>query len=243
MGPFPFPSLLHDGADDIRLFFLALSLLTGIGYYFMRSVENGMARTLVKTACVSALAVYTAISLPEGLSGLPYIAGVLLVVGLVFSAAGDFFLANDRDKQFVLGLGSFLIGHICYIACFALLVTAESIGMPYKIAGALFVLLFAAGEFSWFRPGLGKMLLPVAAYVTVIAVMGAMSILAPFAGGWVVLGAILFMLSDSLIAAEKFKDPLPYIDRYIGQAIWVTYVVAQYLIAFGILQELTLLAG
>ena len=243
MGPFPFPPLMHDGADDIRLFFLGLSFVTGIGYFFMRSVENGLPRTLVKTACVSALAVYTAFSLPEGLSGPLYYAGILLVVGLVFSAAGDFFLANDRDNQFVLGLGSFLIGHVCYIACFACFVTAESIGMPTKIAGGLFILLFAAGEFSWFRPGLGKMLVPVAAYVTVIAVMGAMSIMAPFVGGWVVVGAILFMLSDSLIAAEKFKEPLPYIAPYIGQMIWATYVLAQYLIAFGVLRELAILAG
>lgn len=243
MGPLPIPALMHDGLDDIRLFFLALSLLTGAIYFFMRTVDSNLRRTLIKTACVSALAVYVAISLPDGLAAQASYAGLLLVAGLVLSAAGDFFLANDREKQFVLGLGSFLIGHICYIACFALLITPESLSIANKLGGALFLLLFAAGEFAWLRPDLGKMTVPVAAYVSVIALMGAAAILAPFVGGWVVFGAIMFMISDSLIAAEKFKEPMPYIGPYMGQAIWGTYVLAQYLIAFGVLQELGYLAA
>lgn len=243
MGPFPLPQFLGDGADDIRLFFLGLSLVAGAAYFYARHGQPTLTRAMIKTACVAALAVYAAISLPEGLSGVLQIASVLLVLALIFSALGDYFLAFEGDKNFVLGLSAFLTGHLFYVACFICFITADSVQMPNKIGGSLILVIFAVGAFSWLRPSLGGMKLPVAAYVSVISLMGVAAILAPFVGGWVVLGAILFMLSDTLIAADRFKEPLPYIAPHIGEAIWGTYIAAQYLITLGILWEMGMIVG
>jgi len=243
MGPFPFPQMLGDGADDIRLFFLAVSFLAGAAYFFARRGEATFTRAVIKTTCVAALAVFAAMSMPANQSSALQVVGILLVLALVFSALGDYFLAFDGDKNFVRGLASFLTGHIFYVICFAYLITPESASIANKIGGAVILVLFAIGIFSWLRPGLGDMKIPVAAYVTVISLMGVTAILAPFFGGWVVLGAILFMLSDSLIAADRFKEPLAYVAPYIGEAIWGTYIVAQYLITLGLLWEMALVAG
>jgi uncharacterized membrane protein YhhN len=62
--------------------------------------------------------------------------------------------------------------------------------------------------------------------------MGVMSLLAGFRSWIVPLGALLFMLSDSLIAVGKFKHPVRY-DNYL---IWCTYYVGQVCIAIGVLR-------
>ena len=45
-------------------------------------------------------------------------AGVWLLVALVFGLAGDVFLLGESDTRFRLGLASFLVGHLAYVACF-----------------------------------------------------------------------------------------------------------------------------
>jgi uncharacterized membrane protein YhhN len=70
-------------------------------------------------------------------------------------------------------------------------------------------------------------------YVCVITVMVVASILAGFSRPWVCSCAILFLISDSLIAASKFKTPVPM----RGYLVWATYYLGQYGIAVGFLRE------
>ena len=84
----------------------------------------------------------------------------------------------------------------------------------------------------WLWPSLGGLRLPVLAYICVITAMGVMSLLAGFPSWIVPAGALLFMLSDSLIAVGKFKHPIRY-DNYL---IWCTYYVGQVCIAVGFLR-------
>jgi uncharacterized membrane protein YhhN len=78
---------------------------------------------------------------------------------------------------------------------------------------------------------------PVAAYVLVIAAMAAQAWgrakqLGIAASLWVALGSSVFMLSDTLLAVDKFVSPLPY----AGLWVLATYYVAQGLIVRGVLR-------
>jgi uncharacterized membrane protein YhhN len=97
---------------------------------------------------------------------------------------------------------------------------------------AIVVAAYTASMLIWLWPGLGDLRIPVLVYICVITCMGVMSLLAGFRSWIVPLGALLFMLSDSLIAVGKFKHPIRY-DDYL---IWCTYYVGQVCIAMGFLR-------
>lgn len=150
----------------------------------------------------------------------------LLVAGLAFSLVGDVFLM--LKGFFIPGLAAFLVAHICYIALFRQGVA----WFPNRraLAGTL-----AAGAvmYAFLFPRLDPVLkVAVAAYTVVIALMAAQAIgratvLRDKAAAGVAAGALFFMLSDSLLAINRFALPLPL------SQLWVlgTYYAAQVLIA------------
>jgi alkylglycerol monooxygenase len=156
-----------------------------------------------------------------------------LVVALALSLAGDAFLMFPGF--FIPGLVAFLLAHLAYIALFRL-------GIPWfpsrrALAATLGVGLAMYG-FLW-QGGLPAGLrAPVAAYVLVIALMAAQAIgragvLRDRAALAVALGAGFFMLSDSLLATNRFVSPLPM------SQVWVlgSYYAAQVLIVAGMLRS------
>ncbi|MGJ7528356.1 lysoplasmalogenase family protein [Variovorax sp. GB1P17] len=153
----------------------------------------------------------------------------LLLAGLVGSLAGDVLLMGPASF-FVPGLVAFLLAHLAYIALFRI-----GVGMfPRRgVLAATLLIGVAMYAFLW-HGGLPPALrIPVGVYVTVIACMAAQAIgraavlhdTDPSAR-WVAVGACFFMLSDSLLATNRFVMPLPL------AALWVlaTYYVAQVLI-------------
>jgi uncharacterized membrane protein YhhN len=132
----------------------------------------------------------------------------LILAGLIFSLAGDVLL-EISDDLFVPGLVAFLIGHLWYIVAFLRATRALN---PIRL------LIFAAwviAAYLTLLPNLKDMALPVAAYVTVIGVMMWRASARVGAGGrstpdqWAALiGAILFGLSDTLLALDKFNAVL-----------------------------------
>jgi alkylglycerol monooxygenase len=158
----------------------------------------------------------------------------LLLGAIAFSLGGDVFLMLPGD-YFISGLASFLIAHIFYIALFrqdspwfanrAALLAALSVGcIMYAIL--------------WNHlPDLG-LKIAVACYVTVISVMVAQAIgrasqLHHTKAVWVAWAAGIFMLSDTLIAINKFLIPIPLADWWI----LTTYYAAQILIMHNILKN------
>jgi sterol desaturase/sphingolipid hydroxylase (fatty acid hydroxylase superfamily)/uncharacterized membrane protein YhhN len=150
----------------------------------------------------------------------------LLLAALVFSLAGDVFLML-ADHYFILGLASFLVAHLFYIALFRQ-------GVPWFASRrALLGTLSAGGAmYAWVWSGLADPVLKVAvaAYVCVIALMvaqaiGRATVQGDAASKAVALGACIFMLSDSLIAINRFVQPLPL------ASLWVlsSYYLAQLL--------------
>ena len=160
--------------------------------------------------------------------------GWLLLAALAASLAGDVFLM--LRGLFIPGLASFLLAHLCYIALFKQgerwFALRSALALVSLIAVAMYAFLWQGG----LPPALR---LPVAAYVLVIALMAAQAW-----GRWhetpradrpaallVALGACSFMLSDSLLAINRFVQPLPW--SQLG--VLSSYYVAQVLIVVGML--------
>jgi uncharacterized membrane protein YhhN len=150
----------------------------------------------------------------------------LILAGLLFSLAGDVFLMLPRDR-FVAGLVSFLIAHLLYIAAFS--------GTAGFFASPLLALPYAAGAIvllAILLPKAGSLALPVIAYAAALATMGWQAAahwhaLRDTAALCAMLGAILFMLSDSLLAFNRFVKPF----HAAQAALLSTYFAAQWLIA------------
>jgi uncharacterized membrane protein YhhN len=158
--------------------------------------------------------------------------GILLSMGLAFGCLGDILLGLGSD-YFTHGLASFLVGHLFYIAVFT-----RAFAKPFrartgqKIAAAAIV-LFSLAMLFWLWSDLGGFAIPVLAYMAVITAMGVTASFANLSTGLAAAGAMLFIFSDSLIAAGKFKDGIGLADHLI----WPTYYIGQYLIAFGYLRD------
>ncbi|MBC5764892.1 sterol desaturase family protein [Ramlibacter sp. GTP1] len=150
----------------------------------------------------------------------------LLLAAFAFSLVGDVFLM--LPGQFIPGLVSFLVAHLFFIALFK----RGTAWFPSR--GALLATLAAAAVmYAILFPNLAPVLkIAVACYAVVIATMAAQAIgrakvQRDGASAFVAAGAVLFMLSDSLLAINRFATPLPLAQ------LWVlaTYYNAQLLFA------------
>ena len=150
----------------------------------------------------------------------------LLIAALAFSLLGDVFLM--LPGRFIPGLVAFLTAHLCYVA-----LLRQGVGwLPRPLALAA-TLGAGAAVYALLFPGLDPVLKgAVAAYVVVIAVMAAQAIgrAAVLNDGpalAVAVGAVFFMASDTLLALNRFWQPLPMAQFWV----LATYYVAQVLIA------------
>lgn len=152
-----------------------------------------------------------------------------IVIGLVFSLAGDVFLMLPGDR-FIAGLVAFLLAHIAYIVAFttgAPLGTAPWLLLPVALVAAVVLRLL------W--PGLGRLKAPVTIYVVVIVVMtwtasARASVLPSAATLLAAVGAVLFLASDAILALNRFGKPFR-----AGRALnLATYFAGQWLIALSV---------
>lgn len=170
-----------------------------------------------------------------------YLAIGWMLGAIIGSLLGDIFLMFEGKWWFILGLGSFLVAHVCYVFVFrnstrregemSLIKRKPWAVVPFLIYAVLLILVL------WPLPqGLA---IPIIVYALVISVMALMALnrwkQAPeFSFGLVFMGAMLFILSDSLIAVDRFGPDQLTIPG-IPLLIMVTYMLAQYLIITGIL--------
>jgi len=156
-------------------------------------------------------------------------AGVL-ALGLAFSTAGDVLLDLD-PRLFAFGLGAFLLAHLTYICLFG---RNRTVGIrldPPHLAGVLLILIYSVTLCVWIVPSVGELAVPLVLYIFALTTMVSTAIMARFRQRWVAVGAILFLISDSLLAIHKFKTPVPLRDYLV----WITYYLGQCGIALGYL--------
>lgn len=164
----------------------------------------------------------------------------LLLTGLFFSWLGDVFLLFEYKHAlfFIFGLACFLSTHIFYIIYF-LRIRSEKISLLKKHP-ALIALVLAYGiTLVWqLYPHLGDLKLPVMVYAAVICSMLLCSLhiflkVNKKAAAGYLWGAAAFVLSDSLLAINKFYEPF----AYAGVFIMLTYCAAQFFIIYGYIQQ------
>jgi uncharacterized membrane protein YhhN len=182
------------------------------------------ASALVKGCAVGALALLALRS-----RGVRRDAGVL-ALGLVFSTAGDVLLDLD-PRMFAIGLGAFLLAHVTYICLFVRNRTSGIRLDPPHLAVVLLILIYSATLSVWIVPAAGELAAPVVVYICALTTMVCTAILARFPQRWVAAGAILFLISDSLLAIARFRTPVPLRDYLV----WSTYYLGQCGIALGYL--------
>ena len=133
---------------------------------------------------------------------------------------------------FLLGLASFLIAHIFYIVFFHYVRVRENVkSNPWLL---VIVVVYYAVLISWLSPFLGEMKLPVRIYGIVISIMFMLamhmfSIKNKIAGKWMIWGALLFVISDSVLAINEFYQPF----EAANVIIMLTYGLAQLFIVKG----------
>ncbi|WP_321375747.1 lysoplasmalogenase [uncultured Draconibacterium sp.] len=166
----------------------------------------------------------------------------LAVIGFLFSWFGDLLMMFASEFTFfVLGIASFLVTQVVYI--FLFLRTIDLSGnmsflkkkpmwlIPYIAFGLIiYTLLF---------PQLDAVLrIAIFVYMAAILSMSAMALNRfgnghPISFSLVFAGSLFFVLSDSLIAVNRFLVAIPY----EGLLVMTTYIAAQYLIMLGLLKQ------
>lgn len=165
-----------------------------------------------------------------------------VLIAFFFSWVGDIFLMfSDKNELFFFaGVGGFFIAQITYIYTFTKFSENGGKGFLQKnmIVGFLFI-AYMAGIYYLLYPNLDGMMKPII-FIYALSLIG-MSMMALNRSGrvnhasylLVFLGSILFMISDSLIAVDKFTMEIPL----GGFWIMITYISAQYLIMRGLILE------
>ena len=154
--------------------------------------------------------------------------GKMLSLGFLFSAAGDIFLELDPDQLFIFGLGTFLVAHLLYIRVF----TFRRHLTRHRIILIAGIILYGLILAITLYPAAGDIRPAVMVYLCIITIMGVCAGIGGPNHPFVILGAILFVISDSLIAVNRFLVPIPAHNLMI----MITYYTAQWFIATGVLK-------
>ncbi len=151
------------------------------------------------------------------------------VVALLFSFFGDVLLL-DKVNLFIFGIAAFLITQVIYIFIFSKGLAKATWQM--KLKSILPFLLFYSVLISILSPNLNELIVPVMIYGMAISIFGTVALLNYLYNknkNTLVLlnGALLFIISDSMIALNKFHEE----QSFYSVIIMITYILAQYLIA------------
>lgn len=219
--------------EKSKNFLFLLFLLNAVVNLIGEAVELTILSDVTKPLIIPFLAAY-------------YVAGTVpyrskpLYIALLFCWIGDVSLmfVSLNEIWFMIGLVAFLLGHLFYILTYRQhrSESSEAELMPFqKMRFSLPVVLAGTGLVTILFPVLGGLKIPVIIYATTIIVM-VMNAIFRFGrtnnkSFWfVMLGAILFMVSDSVLAINKFLGAI----EMGGVYIMLTYISAQYFIVEGL---------
>ena len=151
------------------------------------------------------------------------------IIALFFSFLGDVFLLFEGGNYFILGLASFLTTHIIYIGIVAREI--RNLNSKWLLFAVTPFLIFYFTLMYLISPNLAEMKLPVIIYGIVISIFGVFTLYYYYQTRskkvlLLLLGACIFIASDTCIALQKF-----YLQNIeLGSVIMLTYTIAQFLI-------------
>jgi len=215
------------GTGILSLFYF----LTGIFYILLPVLPVSFPPLAVKALIIPILIVLFKVVIKRE----NFLSHWLMFAALFFSWAGDVSLGITRhqDSMFILGLVCFLLTHVLYVIVF--FGTAGKNLPPKKFLYSVIpVLLYGVILLYILFDDLGELKIPVIIYTTVILAMVAAAIsriekVNRTSFYLVLVGAVLFLSSDSMLAIDKFSNPFPF----ASPLIMFTYIAGQYLIVIG----------
>ena len=210
-------------SKPVFYFFVLVSFLDVAGIF----LENSLLQTICKPLIIPALIVWYLTKAEK--------VNKWYVTALFFSFIGDVLLL-DKINFFIFGIAAFLITQLIYIFIFSK--GLARINWKKKMTSVIPFLLFYSVLISVLAPNLNDLLIPVMVYGIAISIFGTVAFLNYLADKsslsmTLLQGAILFILSDSMIALNKFHEQ----QAFYPVTIMLTYIMAQYLIATYMLQS------
>ncbi len=222
----PFPGGIDAAANGLLVF----SVVAAILFLFTLRSPASLKRAIIKTIGILFLA---ALARDQG-------APLPLVLALLFASFGDFLLAFDGERNFQLGLGGFLLAQVALVGLFLNDGSTKALWLaePWRIIIALLILAHSVRLATILWRKLPKAMGgQIVAYALVITMMGIAAL--AYATPTVISGVMLFILSDTLIAYERFMLDVEVNQHpWISPTIWVTYFCAQLIILLGTLSAI-----
>jgi uncharacterized membrane protein YhhN len=218
--------IVRPTGDRMDLFLPAACLALALGLALIYGARFAVLPVSGAKSAVKVLSV--ALLLPFGmLLGAP----TMVLMGLALGALGDFLLSRPGERAFLAGMGAFGLGHLAYAAQFWGLG-----GGALPLLLALPLIALALSTELWLAPKTGALRWPVRAYVVIITAMALAALTLPQGFGVTLAGALLFVLSDALLALDLFVLPPGARARpLIQRSLWAAYWCGQALILIGLL--------
>jgi uncharacterized membrane protein YhhN len=213
-------------------------MANGIATIFLGETGHPLASFITKAMIIPLLLIIVFVNLGPLKEGLQW----AIVAGLIFSWTGDILLefTGRNQNMFLFGLAAFMFAQLIYATVFfaspgenSLFSNRKYLLIPPAVAGALLIFLL--------YNDLGAMRVPVILYAIAIMAMvtGAINRIEKTnrESFYLVLsGAILFLISDSAIAINKFSFKF----ELSSITVMSTYIMAQYLITVGYIKQYNL---
>jgi uncharacterized membrane protein YhhN len=158
------------------------------------------------------------------------------LLALAFSFLGDVLLL-DKNNLFLFGIAAFLLTQLLYIKIIGKQIKEAS--FQQKLVAIIPFVIYLVTLLFILYDNLNEFLIPVIIYGAAISVFGMVALLnyvvdSSKINRVLLIGATLFIASDSMIALNKFYEE----KSFYGVAIMMTYVLAQYLIYLFMKEEL-----
>lgn len=212
---------------------LQIFIAFGIGYSILLLTGNNTLTWYLKPFLIPFL--FYAVVKSE-----PFDTKKWLLLALFFSWIGDCILmfADKGELYFIFGLVAFLLAHILFIVLFTQqTLVSISFKKPLFWVGFVCATIYLISILSLLIPTLGDLKFPVTGYALTITIMLKTALKGTF--DWqgnskymVLIGATFFVISDSILAINKFHSPV----TAASFSIMITYLIAQFSITFGILK-------
>lgn len=213
-----------------RKMLLVIFLLVLLMHCLSIQVEMTQLRNTTKIILVPLLMIHLLIN--QSLRVLGY----LPLIALLFSWIGDILLLGDDPSFFLSGMIAFVMTHVCYSFTFLKIKQVTPKDRSYFIFPLLGLLVFSLLVFFYLKDDLGSYLLPILLYMVFISLMASLAIhtranvkIQTLSLYTFIPGALLFVLSDALLAVNMFK--MQHI--VIEVLVMLTYGLAQFFITRG----------
>jgi uncharacterized membrane protein YhhN len=156
----------------------------------------------------------------------------VLVLALALGAIGDLALSRPGERAFLVGMLAFSLAHLAYLV---LLIAAGGGVESVMVLPSILMILFGISSEWWLAPHTGTLRWPVRGYVVIILAMGLAALGLPAGNIWALAGAMLFVLSDFILAIETFLlSPDHRLRRGLSYLVWITYICAQASLMLGL---------